>query len=105
LELAASWVDTLTLNHILDEIRHSPDLLQADWRDKLRRQHSIRAVFDTSWRRLGQAEQALFPQISVFRGGFTRVAAGEVAMGTGVQPFCPCARLVRAGGAEQCDAE
>jgi DNA-binding SARP family transcriptional activator/predicted ATPase len=89
LELAASWVDTLALNHILDEIRHSLDLLQTEWRDILRRQRSVRAVFDTSWGQLGEAEQALFPQLSVFRGGFTRAAAEEVAMGgraTAVSP-------------------
>ena len=82
LELAASWADALSLNDILVETRQSLDFLQTEWRDILRRQRSVRAVFDTSWRRLGQAEQALFPQLSVFRGGFTRVAAEEVAAGS-----------------------
>jgi predicted ATPase/DNA-binding SARP family transcriptional activator len=81
LELAASWADTLALNDILDEIRHSLDFLQTEWHDILRRQRSVRAVFDTSWEQLGQAEQALFPRLTVFRGGFTRAAVEEVALG------------------------
>jgi tetratricopeptide (TPR) repeat protein len=81
LELAASWVDTLSINDILEEIRHSLDFLQTEWRDILRRQRSVRAVFDTSWGQLGQAEQRLFASLSVFRGGFTRPAAQVVALG------------------------
>jgi DNA-binding SARP family transcriptional activator/predicted ATPase len=81
LELAASWADTLAVPDILGEIRQSLDFLQTEWRDILRRQRSMRAIFDTSWEQLGQAEQALFPQLSVFRGGFTRTAVEEVVLG------------------------
>ena len=81
LELAASWADTFALDDILNEIRHSLEFLHSEWRDSLRRQRSVRAVFDTSWGQLGPAEQMLFPQLSVFRGGFTRAAAEQVAMG------------------------
>ena len=81
LELAASWVDTLALKDILAEIRKGLAFLETERRDVLPRQRSVRAVFDTSWGQLGRAEQALFPQLSVFRGGFTRAAAEIVAMG------------------------
>jgi DNA-binding SARP family transcriptional activator/predicted ATPase len=86
LELAASWADTLSLSDILAEARQSMDFLQAEWRDTPRRQRSIRAVFDVSWRRLDQAEQAVFSQLSVFRGGFGREAAAQVVMGTAAAP-------------------
>jgi len=80
LELAASWVDTLSLEDILSEIHVSNDFLRTEWRDIPQRQRSIRAVFDSSWERLNQEEQTVFSRLSVFRGGFTRAAARFVAM-------------------------
>ena len=80
LELAASWVDTLSLEDILSEIQVSNDFLRTEWRDIPQRQRSIRAVFDSSWERLNQEEQTVFSRLSVFRGGFTRNAARFVAM-------------------------
>jgi DNA-binding SARP family transcriptional activator/predicted ATPase len=86
LELAASWADALSLNDILVEARRSLDFWQVDWPDLPERQRSIRAVFDISWRRLDPAEQALFSSLTVFRGGFTREAAGQVATGAEAIP-------------------
>jgi predicted ATPase/DNA-binding CsgD family transcriptional regulator len=86
LELAASWADTLSLDEILVETRQSLGFLQAEWRDAPERQRSMRAVFDVSWRRLTEAEQAAFSQLSVFRGGFTRQAAAQAVMGTETAP-------------------
>ncbi len=80
LELAASWADALPLRDILAEIQHSLGFLRTEWRDIPRRQRSIRAAFRTSWLRLGQAEQSVFAQLSVFRGGFTRLAAEQVVL-------------------------
>ncbi len=79
LELAAGWVDTLSLADIATEMQQSLDLLETEWRDVPERHRSIRAVFDTSWRCLSEAEQDVFAQLCVFRGGFTRTAAREVA--------------------------
>ena len=86
LELAASWADTLSLDQILVETRHSLGFLQAEWRDAPERQRSMRAVFDVSWQRLTEAEQAAFSQLSVFRGGFGREAAAQVVLGTAAAP-------------------
>jgi DNA-binding SARP family transcriptional activator len=79
LELAASWVDTLSLEDIFSEIQVSDVILRTEWRDIPQRQRSIRAVFDSSWERLSQEEQTVFSRLSVFRGGFTREAARFVA--------------------------
>jgi predicted ATPase/DNA-binding SARP family transcriptional activator len=79
LELAASWVDTLSLEDIFSEIQVSDDFLRTEWRDIPQRQRSIRAVFDSSYVRLNQEEQIVFSRLSVFRGGFTRDAARFVA--------------------------
>jgi predicted ATPase len=78
LELAASWVDILSLDEIAGELQQGLDILETELRDVPERQRSVRACFDYSWRRLDEAEQAIFAQLSMFRGGFTRAAAFEV---------------------------
>jgi hypothetical protein len=39
----------------------------------------MQAVFNNSWQRLTETEQAVFKRLSVFRGGFRREAAEQVA--------------------------
>ncbi len=78
LELAASWVDTLSLPDIADEIQNSLNLLETEMRNVPERHRSIRAVFDYSWQQLSYDEQAVFTQLAVFRGGFTRNAAQKI---------------------------
>jgi tetratricopeptide (TPR) repeat protein len=77
-ELAAAWVDKLSLADIASEIQGSLDFLEANWRDVPERHRSMRAVFDTSWGQLSEPERDAFRQLSVFRGGFTRAAVEEV---------------------------
>lgn len=77
--LAASWVILLSLPDIADEISQSLDFLEAELRDLPERHHSLRAVFTHSWRRLADAERTVFMRLAVFRGGFTRQAAQNVA--------------------------
>ena len=79
IELAATWVDVLSLVDIAAEIQRGLDFLATEWQDAPERHRSVRAAFDASWRRLTEAEQAVFAQLCVFRGGFTREAAREVA--------------------------
>ena len=82
LELAASWVDMLSLDEIASELQRGMDILQTELRDVPERQRSVRTSFDYSWRRLEEAEQAVFARLSIFRGGFTRAAAQEVTGAT-----------------------
>ena len=77
--LAASWVGMLSPREIAQEIAKSSDFLETDWLDVPERQRSIRAVFDHSWNLLSDEERAVFPKLSLFRGGFTRDAAQAVA--------------------------
>jgi predicted ATPase/tetratricopeptide (TPR) repeat protein/tRNA A-37 threonylcarbamoyl transferase component Bud32 len=77
--LAAAWTGALTLPEIADEIERSLDFLESDWRDVPERQRSLRAVFEYSWNLLTEAERDAFTQLSIFRGGFTREAAQQVA--------------------------
>jgi predicted ATPase/transcriptional regulator with XRE-family HTH domain len=79
LELAAAWVRTLSVAEIAREIERGLDILAATARDIPERHRSMRAVFDHSWALLTPAEQGLLRQASIFRGGFTREAAAQVA--------------------------
>ena len=79
LELAAAWVRTLTCDEIAKEIERGLDFLRVSTRDLPPRHRSMRAVFDHSWKLLAEEEQQVLAQLSVFRGGFTRQAAEQVA--------------------------
>lgn len=79
IELAASWVKLMSCREIADEIATNLDFLTTHWRDLPARHQSLRAVFEHSWRLLTAEEQQLFAQLALFRGGFTREAAQQVA--------------------------
>ncbi len=78
LELAAAWIDTLSLSELMLELTHNLDILTQKHPHRPIRHHSIRAVFDTTWQHLGPAEQEIFARLAVFRGGFTRSTAEAV---------------------------
>lgn len=82
IELAAGWVDTLTLSDIAAEIEHGLDLLTVEVRNGPARHRSMRAVFDASWWRLGAAERRMLARLSVFRGGGARRAVQRVTAAT-----------------------
>jgi predicted ATPase/DNA-binding SARP family transcriptional activator len=79
IELATSWMEMLTPEEVLAEIRHSLDFLETTQHNVPERQRSLRAVFEISWSMLSPAERQLFRQLTVFSGGFNRQAAQEVA--------------------------
>lgn len=82
LELAAAWVRVLSCHEIAAEIGAGLGLLTATLRNLPERHRSMQAVFDHSWKLLSAAEQDVFARCSVFRGGFTREAAAQVAGAT-----------------------
>ena len=55
IELAAAWVRLLTCEEIVTEIQRNLDFLALSARDVPVRHHSMRAVFDSSWRLLAPA--------------------------------------------------
>lgn len=81
IELAASWMHTLSCREIAEEIERSLDFLTTSMRDIPERHRSLRAVFDHSWRMLTEQEQQVLSKLSVFRGGFDRQSAEQVAGG------------------------
>lgn len=83
LELSAAWVTDFSCHEILKAIHADVDFLADTAQGLPERHRSLRAAFLYSWRLLNSTEQALFQQLAVFRGGFDRVAAQEVA---GISP-------------------
>lgn len=79
IRLAAAVVDALTPAEIAAEIGKNLDFLQTDRSDVPERQRSMRATFDYSWNLLTRRQRAVLQALSVFRGGFTREAAQQVA--------------------------
>lgn len=88
IELAAGWVRYMTPSTIVQEIQGSIDFLTSNVRNLPARHRSLRAVFDRSWILLPREEQAVLPQLAVFRGGF-RLAEAQAVTGA--------ARLVLTG--------
>lgn len=79
LELAASWAGLLPLADIAGEIEQSMQLLHTKHHDVPRRHRSMQATLDLSWKRLSAQQKRAFQELTVFRGGFGRSAALEVA--------------------------
>lgn len=77
--LAASWGRALDCEEIVQEIRRGIGFLRSQQKAFPERHSSMQAVFDYSWRLLSDHEQAVLRKLSLFRGGFDRNAALEVA--------------------------
>lgn len=78
-ELAAAWVGLLTCQEIAREIKANMDFLTTSMHGIPDRHRSLRATFDHSWSLLSDAERKALCQLSVFKGGFDRRAAHQIA--------------------------
>lgn len=78
IELAAAWHPMLTPPEIAAEMEKGLDFLVTSKRDVPEKHRSLRAVFDSTWALLDEDQKALFSQLAIFRGGFTRQAAEQV---------------------------
>lgn len=77
LELAAAWVRVMDCSTIAHELSQSLDLLEDSRLPE--RQRSMRAVFESSLKRLNHEERRALTWLSVFRGSFGLAAAKHVA--------------------------
>ncbi|MFK7803356.1 MAG: LuxR C-terminal-related transcriptional regulator [Anaerolineae bacterium] len=77
--LAASWTESLSVSEIAEEVQSSLDLLETEMRNIPERQQSIRGVLAASWQKLSQNEQAVCMKLAIFKGGFSRGAATQIA--------------------------
>ena len=82
IELAATWVNVLSMEEIAQEIASNLDFLATSMRNIPERHKSLRAVFAHSWKLLSSEEQHVLCRLAVFRGGFQRQAAEPVAGAT-----------------------
>ena len=78
IELAAAWLPVLTCHEIAQEIETSLDILVSNRRDQSDKHRSLRAAFDYSWNLIGDEQQRVFRELSLFRGGIDRQAAKQV---------------------------
>jgi len=79
--LAAAWVEYFSPDEIVEQLCCNLDFLTHETRDGSSRHASIRAVFDSSYRRLDEHQKAVFRKLTVFRGGFDLIAAEAVVGG------------------------
>jgi predicted ATPase len=82
IELAAVWLRSLTPPDLVREIKKSMDGLETPSHNIVGRHQSLRAVFEHSWKLLKPKEQTTLAMLTVFVGGFTREAAGQVVEAT-----------------------
>jgi predicted ATPase/DNA-binding SARP family transcriptional activator len=82
IELAVSWIELLPPSEIAKEITRNLDFLEVSAADTPARQHSLRAVFETSWNLLEPQEQLTFRRLCVFQGSFSLKAAEEISGST-----------------------
>lgn len=83
LELAATWINTLDLDSIREEIEHAYEFLESPLLDTPDRHRSLHAIFDHSWNLLTPKQQTILAKLSVFRGGFDMRVARPV-LGAGI---------------------
>ncbi len=82
IELAAGWLGYHSCVTIARELAESVALLRTSLRNVPARHRSITAVFDHSWALLTTHQQQILARLACFRGGFTAVAAQEIAGAT-----------------------
>jgi predicted ATPase/DNA-binding CsgD family transcriptional regulator len=79
IELAASWLKGSNTAQIAREMRFNLDFLSTNMRNIEERHRSMRAVFDQSWKLMSENERLIFARLCVFKGGFDKNAAVQVA--------------------------
>jgi predicted ATPase/DNA-binding SARP family transcriptional activator len=79
IELAATWLEVLKPAEIVAEIERSLDFLESDYYNLPARQRSVRAIFNSSWELLDEAEQHTIKSLTVFTARFTREAGQAVS--------------------------
>jgi len=79
IELAAGWLRLLEPSELLREVQLDLDVLHAADPGLDPRHASLRAVFESSWKLLGEGERDALRRLAVFRGGCNRDTAAAVA--------------------------
>lgn len=78
-ELAAALTREASARSIADDLSHGFGVLATTLKDVPQRHRSLQIVFEMSWRSLTPTLQTRLARLSVFRSGFTRTAAQQIA--------------------------
>jgi predicted ATPase/DNA-binding SARP family transcriptional activator len=76
--LASAWARTLPCAEIARELQNGLDLLSSSGLSADGQHISMRAALEQSWSRLSEEERKVFRQITIFRGGFDRIASEAI---------------------------
>jgi predicted ATPase/Tfp pilus assembly protein PilF len=79
IELAASWMRSVTCPEIVQELEKNMDFLDSTVQDMPKRHRNLRAVFEYSWILLTEREKVVFRKLSAFGAAFTREAAEKIS--------------------------
>jgi DNA-binding SARP family transcriptional activator/predicted ATPase len=79
IELAATWVQSLSCAEIANEIRRDLGFLATSSKAIPARHRSIQTVFEQSWSLLPSDAQRVMSQLSLFQGDFQREAAVAIS--------------------------
>ena len=85
LELAAAWIEALTVDQLAARLDQRFLLLTAGSRTALPRQQTLRATLDWSYDLLSEPERRMLIRLSVFAGGWTLEAANSVCTDDGAE--------------------
>src|SRR6185503_9026261 len=85
IELAAVRVQTLSAEHIAEQLDQCFHILTGGSRTALPKHQTLQASIDWSWHLLHKVEQILLRRLAVFAGGWTLDAAKAVCTGEGVE--------------------
>jgi predicted ATPase/DNA-binding SARP family transcriptional activator/Tfp pilus assembly protein PilF len=78
IELASTSLSGSTCQQVLEDIRQTFGTLQTTHHDVHERHRSLQAAFEYSWKNLPSQLKSVVSNLSVFRGGFTALAAKEI---------------------------
>jgi predicted ATPase/DNA-binding XRE family transcriptional regulator len=85
IELAAVRVQMFSTEQIASQLNECFHTLTGGSRTALPRHQTLQASIDWSWHLLYDPEQIVLRRLSVFAGGFTLEAAGQVCAGNGIE--------------------
>ena len=85
IELAAVRVQMFSTEQIASQLNQCFHTLTGGSRTALPRYQTLQASIDWSWHLLYDPEQIVLRRLSVFAGGFTLEAAGQVCTGNGIE--------------------
>jgi predicted ATPase/DNA-binding XRE family transcriptional regulator len=85
IELAAVHIQVVSPEEIALQLNECFQILTGGSRTALPRYQTMQASIDWSWHLLHDSEQTVLRRLSVFAGGFTLKAAGQVCSGEGLE--------------------